>query len=263
MARDRSDAYDRRAWSVVPVLSAAIGRLRRNPSLFAPFAVAGLVLAVVDALRLRDPIPALEYAGIDKATLSLEYAGYPTAVNRTVLPLESLVGLEVPSLAWALGLHVLSLLAVALAGVLTLTWLLDGEAHFDPFPSYLGFVVAIDLVTRFLDWIAPHDMGLFGLGPLAVLLAAMVWLFPAPGLIAAGVSPWTAIRDGGAWIRGDSWSAFGLLVVLGASAWLLASVPIAGALLTGAFVAPVHAVAIVSLFEHRRRDGPFQSPIDH
>ncbi|MXV63025.1 hypothetical protein GS429_13295 [Natronorubrum sp. JWXQ-INN-674] len=262
MARDRGEEYDRRAWSVPHVLSAAIDRLLRNPSLFAPFAVAGLVLATIDALRLRDPIPALEYAGLDKATLSLEYVGYPTGVNRMSVSLESFIGLELPYLVWGLGLHVLSLLVVALAGALTLTRLLDGEAQFGPLPSYLGFVVTVDFAHRLLDSIVPQGTGLFGLVPLALLLAAMVLLFPTPGLIAAGASPWTAIRDGGVWVRGDGWSVFALVVIFGTSAWLLASVPVAGAFLTSALVAPVHAVAIASLFEHRRHEDRFATSIN-
>ncbi|WP_137289025.1 hypothetical protein [Natronorubrum halophilum] len=262
MARDRNDGYDRRTWSVVSVLSAAVGRLRRNPSVLVPFAVAGMVLSVVDALRRRDPIPTLEYGGLDEATVYVEFPGYPTGVNRTTLPLESLVGLEAPYLAWGFGLYALSVVAVSLAGVITLTRLLDGETRLGPLPSYLGFVVGIDLAYRLLESIdALQQMGLFGLVPLAALFAVVVWLFPVPGLVAAGASPWTAIRHAGIWTRGVRWSVLGVILVLGIGTWLLTSVPVIGAFLGSALVAPVHAVAIVSLFEHRR-DGWAGTPIE-
>ncbi|WP_440770548.1 hypothetical protein [Natronorubrum sp. DTA28] len=262
MSRDRNGGYDRRTWSVGPVLSAAVDRLRRNPSLLVPFAVAGIVLSVVDALRRRDPIPTLEYAGLDEATVYVEFPGYPTGVGQTTLPLESLVGLEAPYFAWGFGLYVLSVLAVSLAGVVTVTRLLDGEAQFGPLPSYLGLVVGIDLAHRLLGSIGfLQEMGLLGLVPLAALFAVVVWLFPVPGLVAAGVSPWTAIRHAGAWTRGVRWSVLGLILVLGIGTWLLTSVPVIGAFLGSALVAPVHAVAIVSLFEHRR-DGWAGTPIE-
>ncbi|WP_255168852.1 hypothetical protein [Natrononativus amylolyticus] len=249
-------AYDRREWDVAGVLSAALARLRRNPTLLVPFALAGIVLAVIDVLRSRDPIPALISGGLGEGTIHLEFVGYPTATSRTLLPLEALVGLELPYLAWGLGLHLLSLLAIGVAGVLTLTALLDGEMHLGPLPSYLGLVVGLDLAGRLLGSIGSvQGMGLFGLVPLALLLFVLVWLFPAPGLVVAGASPWTAVRRSGAWIRGDGWTALGLVLALGLGAWLLGSVPIAGAFLTGALVAPIHAAAIASLFEHRRQSG--------
>ena len=262
MSRDLSDAYDRREWSVMPVLSLAVGRLRRNPSLLGPFAVAGIVLSVVDALRQRDPIPTLEYGGLDKATVHVEFSGYPTGVGQTILPLESLVGLEAPYFVWGFGLYVLSVLVVSLAGVVTFTRLLDGEAQFGSLPSYLGLVVGIDLAHRLLGSIGfLQEMGLLGVVPLAALFAVLVWLFPVPGLVAAGMSPWTAIQHTAAWTRGVRWSVLGLILVLGIVTWLLTSVPVIGAFLGSALVAPVHAVAIVSLFEHRR-DGWIGTPIE-
>ncbi|ELY94494.1 hypothetical protein [Natrialba taiwanensis] len=253
MSRTESSGYDRRTWSVAPVLSTAAGRLRRNPTLFVPFALAGFVLSVIDVLRSRDPIPTLVSGGLDKATVYLEFVGYPTATSQTVLPFEALVGLKPQYFAWGLGLYVLSMLAIAVAGVLTLTALLDGEAHLGPLPSYLGLVVGFDLAARLLGSIAfLQGMGLWGVIPLALVLFVLVWLFPAPGLVAAGASPLTAIRQSGVWIRGDRWPALGLIIILGIGAWLLGSVPVAGTFLTGVLVAPVHAVALVSLFEYRR-----------
>ncbi|MDG5819170.1 hypothetical protein [Natronococcus sp. A-GB7] len=251
-------AYDRQEWDVAGVLSSAASRLRRTPTLLVPFALAGLVLGGIDALRRRDPIPSLEHAGLDEATIHLEFVGYPTAASGTALPLEALVGLELPYLAWGLGLYVLSLLAVGVAGTLTLTALLGGEAHLESLPSYLGLVVLFDLAHRLVGSIGLlQEMGLFGLVPLAVVLWVLVRLFAAPGLAAAGASPWTALRESGRWIGGDGWSALGLLFALGVGAWLLASAPAVGPALTGALVAPVHAVAIASLIEHRRESGRF------
>ncbi|ELY24434.1 hypothetical protein C500_18865 [Natrialba magadii ATCC 43099] len=212
-------------------------------------------------MRRHDPIPVLEYGGLEQATIHLEFVGYPTATGQTTLPLEALVGLELPYLVWGGGLYVLSLLAVSAAGVLTFTALLDGEAHFGPLPSYVGLVVGLDLGYRLLSSAEfLQNMGLLGIVPLALALFALVWLFPAPGLVAAGVSPWNALRWSGAVVRGERWTVLGLVLLLGIGTWLLASVPVVGTFLTGALIAPLHAALIVSLFEYRRAGERFLAP---
>ncbi|ELZ01546.1 hypothetical protein C482_07219 [Natrialba chahannaoensis JCM 10990] len=256
-----SDRDDRPAWYVARALSTAIARLGRNPLLLAPFALAGFVLAVIDTMRRHDPIPVLEYGGLDRATIHLEYAGYPTATGQTTLPLESLVGIELPYLVWGGGLYVLSLLAVSAAGVLTFTALLDDEAHLGPLPSYFGLVVGFDLGYRLLSSVEfLQNLGLLGIVPLVLILFVLVLLFPAPGLVAAGASPWTAVRRSEDVVRGERWTVLGLVLLLGICAWVLASVPVVGPFLTGALIAPLHAALIVSLFEYRRAGERFWAP---
>ncbi|OIB58296.1 hypothetical protein [Natrialba sp. SSL1] len=254
---------DQHNWSVEAAFLAAGSRLHSNPALLIPFALAGFILAVIDTMRRHDPIPVLEYGGLEQATIHLEYAGYPTAAGQTTLPLEALVGLELPYLVWGGGLYVLSLLAVSAASVLTFTALLDGEAHFGPLRSYVGLVVGLDLGYRLLSSVEfLQNMGLLGIVPLVLILFVLVLLFPAPGLVAAGASPWTAIRRSGAVVRGERWTVLGLVLLLGICAWVLSSIPLAGTFLTGALIAPLHAAMIVSLFEYRRTGERFWAPLE-
>ncbi|ELY92909.1 hypothetical protein C483_06235 [Natrialba hulunbeirensis JCM 10989] len=250
-------------WSVEAAFLAAGSRLHSTPALLIPFALAGFVLAVIDTMRRHDPIPVLEYGDLEQATIHLEYAGYPTAIGQTTLPLEALAGLELPYLVWGFGLYLISLLAVSAAGVLTFTALLDGEAHLGPLPSYFGLVVGLDLGNRLLSSVEfLQNMGLLGIVPLVLILFVLVLLFPTPGLVAAGASPLTAIRWSEDVVRGERWTVLGLVLLLGICAWVLASVPVVGTFLTGALIAPLHAAMIVSLFEYRRTDEASGVPLE-
>ncbi|ELY51335.1 hypothetical protein [Natronorubrum bangense] len=256
MARNRNDGANRRESSVAHVLSAAVDRLRRNPSLLVPFAIAGFVLAVADALRRRDPIPTLEreIPWENGLSIDLEYAGYPTGVAQTATPLESLVGLHPEYLAWGLTLYLLPLVAVVFAGVVTMARAMDRDVRLATVGSVFGFVIVFDLVQRGLGSIdALQGMGLWGLPLLMLYLAVTVRLFAVPGLLVAGRSPKRALLESVRRTRGHGWTVFGVILVVGLAGWALASLP-GGTVATTALLAPVHAVAIVVLLEHSSVD---------
>ncbi len=239
------------------VLSSAFSRLSRNPVLFVPFLLAGLVLTFADWHRRHNPIPTLERPhplenGID---ITLEFAGYPTGVPQTTHPFESLLGLEPLYLLYGLGLFLAPLAVVTVAGVLTMGWAMERspDSWAAAGTRLFGFVFGIDLVFRFLDSSEiVESMGLFGLIPLVFFLFLLVRFFAVPGALVAGHSIPAAVAESSRLTTGRGWSVFGLILLFGLSGWALATVPTVGTLLTTALIAPVHALTIVTLRERTR-----------
>ncbi|PCR91197.1 hypothetical protein [Natrinema ejinorense] len=241
-------------------LRAALARLRRDPALFGPFLLVGIALSLVDWLRRRDPLPAPERAGFgtNGIDIRLEFVGYPTGIGQTMRPLESLIGLEPGYLVWGLGLYGLTTLAVSVAGVVTMAHAMGRDVRLGAVRSLFGFVVATDLFQRLLGSIELlQAMGLWGVVPLAIYCYLFVRFFVAPGLLVDGRSIQAAIRGSLRRTAGRGWRLFGLVVAIGLSAWLLASLPL-GTVLSSALVAPVHAVAIVVVLERDRSHPAFR-----
>ncbi|MEY7848782.1 hypothetical protein AB7C87_06205 [Natrarchaeobius sp. A-rgal3] len=237
--------------------SRGLEMLRDDPWLFVPFLVAGLVLSAVDALRLMDPIPVLERGapGTGNLDIQIEFVGYPAGVPQTMVRFESLVGLEIPYLVWGAGLYAVALLVVVAAGVLTINRAMDGEAGLAGFVSLLGFALGVDLVNRGLGSIdLLQGMGLFGLVWLAIYLYLFVRLFAVPGLVVEGRSLPAALEESFELTAGRGWSIFGLILLFGLGAWLIASVPHVGTVASTVAVAPVHAAIVVAFIEVARSE---------
>lgn len=235
------------------IVPRALAHFRWDPLLLLPFALAGLILAILDFLHRGDPVPAIEHSGLGEHTVSVEYAGYPTGLRQMTVPLESLLGLELPYLVWSLGLYALGLLAVTVAGAVTIRRALTGETSLDvdSVASLFGFVLAMDLLQRVLGSVdLLQGMGpIIGIPVLVLYFYVMIRLFVAPGLLVAGWAPRDAIR-GSDWLTtGSGWSLAAVVFLVGLLAWLLGSVPTIGAFPSTAVVAPIHAVAIVAVLE--------------
>lgn len=245
--RRRDD--DRRTQTGAPtVLGAVWSRIRRDPSLLAPFAVAGLVLALVDVLRTRDPIPSATTDALDR-TVSVQFSLYPSGTERTARRIGALVDLETPYLVWGVGIELVALLAVGLAGWLTITRALDGQRRLAALGRYLCLPVALALVPR-LAGSPTVDVGLpVGLVALLVVSFVAVRLFLVPAFLATGRGFGAAIRLSASRSRGWGWTLFGLILLVGVASWGLARVPMAGAFLSTAVVAPVHAVAMAVVLD--------------
>lgn len=240
------------------VLSASVARLRRDPWLLLPFLVAGALRALVDWLRRRDPIPVREMPvpTADGLHVHVEYAGYPAGASRTRVTLDALVGLEVEYLAWGIGLQLLVVLAVAVAGALTIARAEDTEPSGAAVGRFLGYVVGFGAAHRVLGSVdLLQGMGPLGVVPLAILLYLYVQLFAVPGLLVEGRSVGAAVRESTRRVRGVRWAVAGLVFAIGIGTWLLAAVPHLGAALGTVVVAPLHAVAIVAVVE-RTADDP-------
>ncbi|AGB17030.1 hypothetical protein Halru_2448 [Halovivax ruber XH-70] len=245
-----------RSGLAVGSLGRAAGRLVREPILFLPFAAFALVLTGVDVLRRRDPIPAITWESVTPGTINVDYALYPTPQSQTVRPLQALIDLDVPYLLWAAGLEFLVIGSIVLAGVIVINQgLADARIDTPPvrdrFASYLGFVVAVDLLGRFVGGLGVFQEMPLLIGVPVLIVAAVVGvrLFLTPVLLVAGRSLPVAIRESNQRSFGHGWSFFGLILLFGLGTWVLASVPIVGTLLTGLFIAPLQAVTLVVVFE--------------
>ncbi|ELZ95956.1 hypothetical protein C440_06687 [Haloferax mucosum ATCC BAA-1512] len=247
----------RDAWTPDPtaiwfggILKATKDRIARDPSLFVPFVVAGLLVALADRLRTWDPIPALEPNWLRQGGLSLRYNVFPQGTARTVRDLDALVNLRVEYLFAAVALELLVVVAVGTAGWLTITRALDSERHSDSFTWYLGiFVGGIGISQLLTSLNFTVETLLFGLLLFVVLFLSLVRLFLFPGFLAAGYGPTTALRESVRQSRGHGWTIFWLFTMFAVSAWGLGHVAVAGGFLTTALVAPVQAVSLAVIVQ--------------
>ncbi len=232
-------------------IAGAIARLRRDPELIAPFTVAGLVLALLDAVRRWDPVPMLVTG--DDVSIDVEYAGYPTGVPDTVRPLGALVDLKPPYLAWAVGLEALALAVVAAAGTATIARTLESGNGWDRarwgrrLPAYLGLVVLFDTVGRAVGAVG------FGVGAVLAIpiFAAFVRFFLAPAFVVTGSGPVAALARSVRATRGIGWRLFAVVVCFGLAAWLLGLVPYVGTVLSTALVGSTLAVTMAAVRDER------------
>ncbi|QCS41494.1 hypothetical protein [Natrinema versiforme] len=228
-----------------------VARLRREPTLALPFAIAGVFLTVLDWLRRADPLPTLATGGGEWTRLSIEYAGYPTGVPETARSLEAFVGLRPPYLVWGIGLEILAFAAVAVAGIATVARASADIERWDEALSgrrllaYFGVVVSFDAVGRVLG---SFDGGLLLGAVLAVpLFAAFVRAFAAPAFVVAGAGPLTALSRSWRATRGIGLRVLALVGCLGLAAWFLGSLPSVGTVLSTTVVGAAHAVSTVTV----------------
>lgn len=231
------------------VLKAAGARIRHDPALGVPFAIVGLLVALADWLGKQDPIP-VATPGWFEQTLSVRYSLFPMGTARTVRPVDALLDLQTPYFVGAVALELLVLLAVGIAGWLTITRALDAERRLDSLARYLGGLSAMIVLSRLLGSPTINVDSLL-LGVLVLLVAALVLvrLFLFPGLLVAGCQFTTALHESVRESRGKRWTLFWLIVVFGLAYWGLAHTPIAGGFLSTAVVAPIHAVSIAILIQ--------------
>jgi len=233
-----------------------VATLRRQPRWLAPFALAGLVVAAADWLRLTDPLPMYQTPALEK-TLSVQYALFPAGTARTARTVDALVNLRLRYLFGAVALELAVLLAVAGAGYLTLARVLDTEHRTGAGLRY-GVVLA---GVQFLPaWLGPIDITvgnlLVGLVAIALFSLVAVRLYLVPGLVVAGRPVWTAVGESRRRSRGVGWTLFGLVVVFGLGSWAFALVPAVGGFLSTALVAPAQTVSIGVVL---RRTGPLSA----
>ncbi|RQG95066.1 hypothetical protein [Natrarchaeobius chitinivorans] len=237
------------------VLRAAFGRLYRDPFLWIPFLVAGVVLLAAEWLRERDPLPTAP--GIDGSTITVSYTFYPTGTPTIVRPLGALVDLPRSTLVYGLGLEVVTLVVVAGAGWLTVARAGGVEPRLDRLGEYVGFVLAIGFSGRLFEEIGLEYTGgslLVALALLAVVAYVFVRLFLWPVVILLEGRPVRSIRTSWRGSRGQGTTLFGLVVILGLGSWALAQVPHVGTALSVAVVGSVHAVVLVVLVDRLTAD---------
>ena len=243
-----SRGRDRRpTTSVADVLRESVARVAADPALALPFVVAGLVLTAVDWFRLRDPVPTTTPTQAGDVTVHVAYQFYPAGVRGTGTRLAALVDLELPYLAWTVGSELAAFLAVAVAGWLVLSRAADAERTRGGLAGYLAFAVGAHVLLR--GFALFDGLGWLTLVALVAYLSVAVRLFAAPALVVAGRDLGASVRESARLSAGEVATVVGLVVLVGLAAWLLGSVPVVGALLSTAIVAPVHAVAAVVFAE--------------
>ncbi len=231
----------------------ALRRLARNPGLLAPFLFAGVVYAVTDAVRRRDPVPVTLADRIQDGTVSVAFGVYPSPRATTARPLDALVGLRFDYAVWTAAVGLVALLAVVVAGWVTFARA-EGGLPRRGLASYAALVVGVDAAFRLVvAVVGTENLGLVvGVPALAFTLWLMARLLAAPLYAARGRGPFAALAASYALLSGRAWKASGLVVALGVATHLLGSVPTAGAL-ASAVVAPVHALAVVAFVRRAER----------
>lgn len=244
---------DRRRESL---LTTALSQVRRDPLLLVPFGVAGLVLTLVDVLRHFDPIPVVERQQLlqDGLDIRVEFAGYPRGVSQREVLFESLVGLRLPYFVWGVGLHLLTVLALTGAIVATISRVEDTEPGRTEWGRVFAYILLADGASRVVGSVTLLSVFPIALGSLVVAFLVFVRLFAVPGLLVQGHSVWAALGESTTITKGSGWQLFGVILLLGLSAWVLADTPYVGTLVSTAVVAPVHTVAIAVFLRRGPRD---------
>jgi hypothetical protein len=241
------DTTDSSSLSTATLFAGALRRIRAHPRAILALLIAGSVVTGIDWLRLHDPIPSIGYRGIQEGHLSVLFGVVVTVFSRVTVPLSALVGLKPQWFAWAIGLKLLGFVVVAGAGAYALSRLLQVPLTTAATLRYAG-------VVAFLQ-VGPGNIQFTGGGlllaiPLLVLvLFLFLRLFALPGLLVAGYSITSALRQSWRRTKGHGRSLFAVVVLLGILNHLLLSVPVVGPL-GSAVVAVLHA-GTVAVFLHR------------
>jgi hypothetical protein len=237
--------------SFVRVLKRATTRLRRDPRLGLPFVIAGLVVALADAIRAWDPLPVTTPEWTEKS-LSVQYSLFPGGPARTIRELGAFVDLRTLYVLGALTLECAVFVGVGLAGWITITRALDDERRLGALGRYLGIFGSIGSLPVL---IGPRSVTLDSL-PLALFGVVVVSLvsvrfFFLPGFLAMGDRVTAALQHSVRASKGAFWPLLSLVIVFGLGYWVLAMVPLAGGFLSTAIIAPLHSITLAVFLELR------------
>jgi hypothetical protein len=235
--------------STITLFAGARQRIREHPRAALALLLAGTVVIGLDWLRLHDPIPAVGFSGIQDGRFSILFSVVVTVFSRTTVPVSALVGLKPQWLAWAIGLELLGLAAVAGAGAYALARLLQVPLTTSAILRYAGIVILLRFGPRININGGMVVTILLGIPLLVVFLFLLVRLFAFPGLLIAEDSIRTALR--GSWRRtkGHGWSLLAVIILLGILNHLLTSIPVIGPL-GSAVVAVLHAGTVATFLHH-------------
>lgn len=244
--------------TVSGVFSRLYSRLVTDPVLAVPLLVAGVVVALIGELRRRDPIPARSTAGpANEFEISVELFPVPSGTQATTRTFGGLIDLQPRLLVYGLGLELLGILAVSLAGYLTIARALDAELSVTSAGTYLLYAfLTVGWTWPFgsLEMDLPAGAILLWI-PLVVLwFHVIVRLFVVPAALVEGDGIVAAVRRSNAAVRGFGWTVFGVIIVLGLVMWATGFAPVVSTVV-GFGVAVLHAVAVAVVFELRTASG--------
>ncbi|SDR02945.1 hypothetical protein SAMN05216278_3340 [Halopelagius longus] len=233
------------------VLKRALTRLQRDPLLGLPFVIAGVVIALADAIRAWDPIPVTTPEWVGKA-LSVQYSFFPSGPARTVRTLSAVVDLRTPYALGAVTLEVAVFFVVGLAGWVTITRALDTDRHLGSLVRYLGVFGSTGVIPVLLGptSVSLDSLPLTLLG-LVIVSVVSVRFFLFSGFVGRGDRVAVALKRSVCASKGAFWPLLSLVVIFGVGYWVLAQVPLVGGFLSTGIVAPLHSVALAVLLEQR------------
>lgn len=244
--------------TVTGTLRYVISRSRRDPMLFVPFLLAGIVVTLLDEARRRDPIPARPTSGTADIEISVGVFSVPSGTPTTTRTLAGLLDLQPRLLSWALGLELLGIVVVALAGYLTVSRLLGTEWS----PTGAGtYLLYVGLVTGFGWPVGQLQFGFsratlaISLLVLTIALGIAVQLFAVPAAIVDGGGLAAAVKRSNAAVRGRRFWILGVIAALELVTWLVSFAPLVPTLASFALVGPLHALAVAVVFETRTVSG--------
>jgi hypothetical protein len=213
--------------------------------------IAGLVVALADAIRAWDPIPVTTPEWTEKS-LSVQYSFFPGGPARTIRELGAFVDLRTLYVLGAFALECVVFVGVGLAGWITITRALDDERRLEALGRYLG---VFGLIGSLPVLIGPRSVTIDSL-PLALLGVVAVSLvsvrfFFVPGFLARGDRATAALTHSVRASKGAFWPLLSLVIVFGIGYWVLAMVPLAGGFLSTAIIAPLHSITLAVFIELR------------
>lgn len=236
-----------RPLSTAALLSGASRRIRATPSTIFALLVAGLIVAAVDRVVLRGPIPTVGYRGIQDGQVSVAFGIVVNVLSGATVPPSALVGLKPAWFAWVVGLEGVGFVAVTAASAYAIARLLN-------VPLTSGGVLRYAAVgAAFQSGIAQVNFEgasiIVGLPLVLVAFVVLVRLFALPGLLVMGDSVSGAFRRSWILTKGYGWSLVGVIVPVGLLNHLLASAPVVGPV--GSALAGVLHAGTVAVFLRR------------
>jgi hypothetical protein len=241
------DTTESSSFSTTTLFIGAFRRIRAHPRIILALLIAGSVVTGVDWLRLHDPIPSIGYRGIQEGRISVLFGVVVTVFSRATVPLSALVGLKPQWFGWAIGLELLGFVAVAGAGVYALSRLLQVPLTTAATLRYAGVVVFLQVGPGNIQF---QGGGMLLAVPLLIFfLFLFVRLFALPGLLVAGYSIISALRQSWRRTKGHGRSLFAVIILLGILNHLLLSVPVVGPLGSAA-VAVLHTGTVAAFLHH-------------
>lgn len=237
------DRDDRQPLTGTGLLREGLGGVRRRPSVLLAMVLAGLTVAVVDWVRLADPVPVAAFEGVTAGRVTVHYGVMVSVPAGVSTPLSALAGLKPGWLAWVAALELFRAAALAGAGVYAFAALLDVAPTRAATARY-GLVFGAFASLRAVVPTADVPV-LVGVPFVALYFYVVVHLVAVPALLVEGASIPAAFRRSWRPATGRGWALAGVVVVLGLATFLAASAPAGGPLLAS-LVAAVQVGAVAA-----------------
>ncbi|WP_436912114.1 hypothetical protein [Halosimplex marinum] len=225
-------------------------RLRRHPSVLLAMLLAGLAVAVVDWVRLVDPVPVAAFEGITAGRVTVHYGIMVSVPADVTTPPAALAGLKPGWLVWVAALELFRAAALAAAGVYAFVTLLDADPDRAAVARYGLAFGAFALLRAFAP--AGEVPLLVGLPFVALYFYVVAHLVALPALLVEGVSIPGAVGRSWRLATGHGWALAGVVLVLGLATYLAASAPVGGPVLASA-VAAVQVGTVAAFVRRARR----------